>query len=134
MHCCGETYLSLVKTMSTSANKATTNSTMVPMLKKPPRRSKVPCGVCQGPITDGKDEALLCEGECGLWYHRGCASIPPSLYKSLSNSADRFVCLACTNTHLKQEMTQPKSELAGMFDVREKYLALAAEITTFVRS
>ena len=51
------------------------------MLRKPPKRGKVPCGVCQGPVVDGKDEALLCEGECGLWFHRGCASVPPSRYK-----------------------------------------------------
>ena len=115
---------------TTSAKKASTNSTTGPMLKKPPRRGKVPCGVCQGAIVDGKDEALLCEGDCGLWYHRGCASIPPAQYKSLSNSTDPFICLACTNIHLRREITQLKNELAITTDVRDKYLALAAEVTT----
>ena len=115
-----------------SAKKAPSSSTTVlaPMPKKPPRRGKVPCGVCQGPIVDGKDEALLCEGDCGLWYHRGCASIPPALYKSLSNSADPFICLACTNIYLKQEIVQLKNELACTTDIRDKYSALAAEVTS----
>ena len=65
-----------------------------------------------------------------LWYHRGCASIPPALYKSLSNSNDPLVCLACTNVHLKQEIYQLKNELAGMINVRDKCSALAAEVTT----
>ena len=64
-----------------------------------------------------------------MWYHRGCASIPPALYKSLSNSNDPFVCLACTNVHLKQEIYQLKNELAGMTDVRDKCTALADEVT-----
>ena len=87
------------------------------------------CEVCQGPVVDGKDEALLCEGDCGLWYHRGCASILPALYKSLSNSDDPFVCLACTNAHLKREIYQLKNELAGMTDVHDKCSAIADEVT-----
>ena len=86
--------------------------------------------MCQGPIVDGKGEALLCEGDCGLWYHRGCASIPPALYKSLSNSADPFICLACTNIYLKLEIVQLKNELACTADIRDKYSALAAEVTS----
>ena len=85
-------------------NNCTTAKTMA-MLKKPPRRGKVPCGVCQGAITDGKVEALLCEGDCGLWYHSGCASVPPSLYRALSNSKDPFICVCCTDTMLKREIT-----------------------------
>ena len=91
--------------MATSAKKAAANQSTSAMPKKPPKRGKVPCGVCQGSIVDGKDEALLCEGECGLWFHRGCASVPPTLYKSLSNSDEPFVCLVCTNIRLKREST-----------------------------
>lgn len=75
-------------------------------------RSKVPCGVCQAPITDGKDEALLCEGECGLWLHRGCASVPPCRYKALSESDEPFVCLCCSNSQLRRELSQVKMELS----------------------
>ena len=101
-----------------------------PMPKKLPRRGKIPCGVCQGPIVDGKDEALLCEGDCGLWYHRGCTSVPPALYKSLSASDEPFVCLTCNNSHLKQEIAQLRKDLATVVDLRDKYLALEAEVAT----
>lgn len=98
------------------------------MSKKPSRRSKFPCGVCQGPIVDGKDEALLCEGDCGLWYHRGCASVHPNLYTELSNSAEPFVCLHCTNSHLKQEIALLRKELKGVAEVRDNYAALVTEV------
>ena len=116
--------------MATSAKKAAANQSTSAMPKKPPRRGKVPCGVCQGSIVDGKDDALLCEGECGLWFHRGCASVPPALYKSLSNSDEPFVCLVCTNIRLKREITQLKCELTGMADIRDKFSALTAEVAT----
>lgn len=38
------------------------------------------------------------------------AQISHQLCTGLSNSDDPFVCLACTNTHLKQEITQPLEE------------------------
>ena len=84
------------------------------------RRSKVPCGVCQAPIIDGRDEALLCEGECGLWLHRGCASVPPSRYQSLSTSDEPFVCLCCSNYQLKKELAQLKTELNGALTYHQK--------------
>ena len=115
--------------MATSAKKAAANQPTSAMPKKPPRR-KVPCGVCQGPIVDGKDEALLCEGECGLWFHRGCASVPPTLYKSLSNSDEPFVCLVCTNLHLKREIVQLKRELSCLTDICDKQSTLIAEVAT----
>ena len=77
------------------------------------KRSKVPCGVCQAPVIDGKDEALLCEGECGLWLHRGCASVPPCHYKTLSTSDEPFICLCCSNYQLRKELAQVKMELSG---------------------
>ena len=108
--------------MATSAKKSAVPT--APMLKKPPRHGKVPCRVCQGPVVDGKDEALLCEAKCGLWLHRGCASVPPSLYKELSSSEEPFVCLTCTNLHLKREIQLLKNELRGMVQVRDRCTAL----------
>ena len=105
-------------------------SATAPMQRKPPRRGKVPCGVCQGAIVDGKDEALLCEGKCGLWFHRGCASIPPYRYKELSSSEEPFICLSCTNLELKREILLLKNELKGMAEVRDRCSALAAEVSS----
>ena len=101
----------------------------VPMQKKPGRRSRVPCGVCQSPVVDGKDEALLCEGKCGYWLHRGCASVSPNLYRDLSNSEDPFVCLTCTNIQLKQEINQLRSEISSLNKVRDQVGVLVNEVT-----
>lgn len=79
---------------------------------------------------DGKDEALLCEGKCGLWLHRGCASVPPCLYKELSNSDEPFVCLSCTNVQLKREILLLKNELNGMSEIRDMCTALATEVSS----
>ena len=96
--------------------------------KYPPskRTGKVPCGVCLAPVVDGKDEALLCEGECGLWLHRGCASIPPSRYESLSASDEPFVCLCCSNSQLRKELTQQGKELQSL---KATVLQLSQEVS-----
>ena len=114
--------------MATSSSATKSTVTTAPMLRKPPRRGKVPCGVCQGPVVDGKDEALLCEGKCGLWFHRGCASVPPCLYKELSNSEESFFCLTCANLRLKQEVILLKNELKEMAEIRDRCSALATEV------
>ena len=112
--------------MATSAKKTVPTA---PMPKKHLRRGKVPCGVCQGPVVDGKDEALLCEGECGLWFHRGCANVPPSRYKVLSNSEEPFLCLSCVNVQLTKEVALLKNELRGIAEVRERCAALSDEVS-----
>ena len=101
------------------------------------RRTKVLCAVCQLPIVDGKDEALLCEGVCNLWFHRGCASVPPDLYKTLSNSDEPFVCLSCSNSLFRREIAELsatvdalKEELKDALKFRETCSALAGEVTT----
>ena len=94
----------------------------------PAKRPKVPCGVCQAPVIDGKDEALLCEGECGLWLHRGCASVPPSRYKTLSSSDEPFVCLCCSNYQLRKELAQVKSELSVATALTDAVEALKLEV------
>ena len=79
---------------------------------------------------DGKDEALLCEGECGLWFHRGCASIPPSRYKILAESEEPFLCLSCVNVRLMEEIALLKIELNGIAEVRERCAALSDEVSS----
>ena len=116
--------------MATSASSKKSTVASATMPKKPLRRGKVPCGVCQGAITEGKDEALLCEGECGLWLHRGCASVPPSLYKALANSDDPFICLCCSNAILKREIVLLKKELENMAEVRERCAMLTTEVSS----
>ena len=77
-----------------------------------------------------EDKALLCEGDCGLWFHRGCASIPPCRYKELSNTEEPFICLSCINMQLKREIVLLESELKDMAELQVKYSALATEISS----
>ena len=120
--------------MATSTKKSTVPKAQDPMPKKVPKRGKVPCkvpcGVCQGPVVDGKDKALLCEGECGLWFHRGCASVLPSRYKELSNSEEPFSCLSCINIQLMKEVALLKNELRGIAEVCERCTALSNEVSS----
>ena len=123
------------KKKSSSAVAAATATATSPSLsqKKPTvstRKVKVACGVCKGPIVDGKEEALLCEGKCGYWLHRGCASVSPSLYTELSTSDDPFICLSCTNIELRLEIKLLKSEISNMNAVRQQLSALEAEVAT----
>ena len=78
----------------------------------------------------GKNQALLCEGECGLWLHRGCASVPPCLYEKLSNSKEPFVSLTCTNMQLKRETLLLKSEVKGVSELRDMCTALTSEVSS----
>ena len=68
------------------------------------RTVKTNCGVCLQEIVEGKDEAIFCEGKCQQWYHRGCASVPPELFTTLTTSDVSFHCLTCSNTSLQQEV------------------------------
>ena len=98
-------------------------------------RRKIPCAVCRLPIVDGKDEAILCEGSCQQWYHRGCASLPPERYKELSSTDESFYCLTCTCIAFKKEMSELSStvtnlreELQDALKMRESISELKSEI------
>ena len=58
--------------------------------------------LCCKPIVEGKDEALMCEGEtCGnKWIHRYCAGVSTAHYKLLETSPSPYYCCLCTQ--LKQ--------------------------------
>ena len=109
----------------------------MPSKKVPKKVPCVPCAVCQLAIVDGKDEALLCEANCQLWYHRGCASIPPARYRELSTSDEPFVCLSCTVLDQRREIaelhstvTALREELHKMTNMQEsKMTAISAEVT-----
>ena len=69
----------------------------------PPRKrtKNETCVLCCKDILEGKDEALLCEGEvcCNKWMHRYCAGVSTTHYKLLDESPDPFRCYLCM--HLK---------------------------------
>ena len=119
-----------------SAKKLSTSKTKTGSPRNS-RRSKVLCAICQAQVVDGKDNALFCEGDCGLWFHRGCASIPPECHKELANSDEPFVCLSCSNVHLRRvvaELSESvrslKDELKEALYLREKFASIENTVAT----
>ena len=95
----------------------------------PPKKPKpASCDLCCKHIQEGKEEALHCEGGCGLWFHRYCAGVSISLFKELAHSPEPFLCYICyqrsqltvTNelrnevAHLKSEITKLSEQLAKL--------------------
>ena len=98
-------------------------------LKKPCRR-KTLCAVCRLAVIDGKDEAILCEGKCQQWYHRGCASLPPERYKELSTSDEPFYCLTCTCLAFKEEYSALTSIVSNLREELRVALSMQDTVST----
>ena len=105
------------------------------------RRPRTLCGIFQSLIVDGKEEALLCEGGCGQWFHRGCASVPPDCYKELASSEEPFICLYCSNVQLKRsvdELTATvlslKEDLKEALTFREHLSSITSEVSALKQS
>ena len=67
------------------------------MVSKNKRTKNEACVLCCKDIVEGKDEALMCEGEvCGnKWMHRHCAGVSTAHYQLLEKSPDPFHCYLC---------------------------------------
>ena len=83
-----------------------------PVKSKRGRSDRNFCAVCLGEIVDGKHEAIFCEGRCNMWYHRGCASVSQQLLRELTASEEPFLCLMCSRTAFKEEISLLKAEIA----------------------
>ena len=82
--------------------------------KKADKKSNVDCGVCCKHILEGREEALQCEGGCGLWFHRYCAGVPKAHFDELSNSPAPFICLICYQRFQKVVTNQLQNEIASL--------------------
>ena len=72
------------------------------------------CPTCSLHIEDATElnegqAALFCVGECQYWYHRWCAEVSQQRYLSLAESAEQFLCAACTS----QQQRETTLELQG---------------------
>ena len=86
----------------------------------PPKKPKpATCDLCCKQIQEGKEEALHCEGGCGLWFHRYCAGVSVSLFKELAGSPEPFLCYICYQ----------RSQLAVTKELRNEVAYLKSEIT-----
>ena len=76
------------------------------------------CDLCCTKISDGKEEAVQCEGVCGLWFHRYCAGISATHFQTLSTTNAPFVCSTCyqhdqhvLTAQLQSEVVTIKAEI-----------------------
>ena len=97
-------------------------------------KSPAKCGVCSGKITDGKDEALYCEGRCKTWMHRFCAGVSKIQFEELSsNTQSSYECATCCRelqaqkiTALEDTVAALKSEVSQLKSVVERLLPLSS--------
>ena len=85
--------------------------------------SYVDCDLCCKHIVEGREEALQCEGGCGLWFHRYCAGVSTSYFQELANSPAPFVCFSCyqrlqkaITSQLQDEVARLKAEIDSLRD------------------
>ena len=110
------------------AAKATTASSSKATAVNNPNKTKTKCDLCLATIVDDKEDALQCEGTCQLWFHRYCAGVSQSLFKSLANDDKPFVCLHCsqerhhvTVNELQSEVVALRAEVAELRAVLEAF-------------
>ena len=72
------------------------------------------CNVCCSPIVSGKEDALLCEGSCQKWFHRYCAGVSESCFRSLSTSSTPFVCWVCSQELHRTVVSQLQAEITAL--------------------
>ena len=87
------------------------------------KNTYVDCDLCCKHIVEGREEALQCEGDCGLWFHRYCAGVSTSYFQELANSPDPFVCFSCyqrlqkaITSQLQDEVALLKAEIGSLRD------------------
>ena len=72
------------------------------------------CDVCCSGIVDEKEDAVLCEGSCQKWFHRYCAGISLTCFRSLSNSSTPFVCWLCSQELHRTIVSQVQAEITAL--------------------
>ena len=61
-----------------------------------------------------KEEAVQCEGVCGLWFHRYCAGISATHFQRLSTTNAPFVCFTCYQHDQHVLTAQPQTEVVSL--------------------
>ena len=74
------------------------------------------CSLCCSAIVDGKDEALLCEGEqnCSRWMHRYCAGVSVNHFESFKQSLLLFNCSLCVQRKQTATIEELKSTIVAL--------------------
>ena len=102
------------------------------MASKGKRTKNETCVLCCKPIVEGKEEALMCEGEIcsNKWMHRYCAGVPTTHYKLLEESPEPFCCYLCVQLKHAALVEEMKSTIASLTaEVVELRATLESEAT-----
>ena len=97
------------------------------MSKKPLRRGKVPRGVCQGAITNGKVRPCYAKVNAVFGFIEAVRASLQACRRSFQAVRIHFICLCCTNAIYKREITALK-ELQNMAEVCERCTMLATKV------
>ena len=66
----------------------------------------VVCGHCCTNICENEEDAVQCEGVCGMWYHQYCIGVSRSQFQKLDDSDTPFVCQYCSMALQVARITQ----------------------------
>ena len=95
--------------------------------------SRAKCDLCLANIVEGKDEVLQCEGAYQQWFHRYCAGVSQSHFKTLTTSDSPFVCLYCSRDLRQAALNQLQDE-ALKTEVGELLAACDLEVVRGIAS
>ena len=89
------------------------------------KATRTKCDLCLAAIVDGAEDALQCEGTCQLWFHRYCAGVSQTTFKSLASSEKPFSCLPCSQERHQTTVNKLQSEVVAL---REQVAELRAAL------
>ena len=103
------------------------------MASKNKRTKNETCVLCCKDIVEGKDEALMCEGDiCGdKWMHCYCAEVSATHYKLLEKSPEPFRCYLCMHLKHVAIVEEMKSAITNL---TAEVAELRAELQSATRS
>ena len=107
------------------------------MSSKGKRTKNEMCVLCCKPIVEGKEVALMCEGEicANKWIHRYCAGVPTDHYKLLEESPEPFHCYFCAQRKQAAIIEEMKNTISCLTaEIAELRVALKAKTTSRSRS
>lgn len=120
-------------TASTVKKSSASQNSKLPASSNKKGKGKYTCPICSGVVKD-THEAIFCEGNCKLWFHRCCASVPSHRYSTLADSDEIFLCPSCTFLKQGDEIDALRAELSALKSEIKSLSDTVADISKTQRS